>query len=630
VAVAGQRIVAVCEDNTVNVYDAVTGVLKLSLNPPQRVKKAEGSPDGSVLFFAHQRTREITVWDTQTGGLVHTLTMTSNINNIAVSSKGKYLGTSLSDDTFEFWEVESRRRGSHSLGQAVVSICWLEPEEKVALALKQAVVILEVITGRRLHTCLVYGDSVREIASLAGKHQLAVSSAWGTKSIITTIDTQTGSELLRSSPQTGISCFAFSGNGSRVFCATNTGNLLSFDTFTISFEWNRYLSRLGTIHSMSPLRSGHLAVNFGGSIQLLESEYTQPPATNPGQEIAHVYRMDTDRTISVYSKHHENVSLLDVKTMKTLVNHRVNFDELGVLSPFPPRFLCASIDRHIAVLRLRETNGFTLNLYDTNKVHKFVPIWEQISLRPVLLGTLSPTGTTLITVGDEDPSGGGDWELCVWSAVDGEILNATPFIRKGRPPYKITFTSKTQFYTEDHWVSSSPPRGEDVGDYANHDVQTTSTLPTTSKHSLLHPGALDTATPRTWSFLKTRSIPRTSVSKQPEVSSSQSRTGVHRKKYRVRKTFSLRTVKSRLEIKEESGEEILPANHYALDDNLEWVVDAESRRVCWLPPGYVTGVEDGHCFVGSSIVMIGQDGIVRNLMFSEPRVWSGLAYEPLL
>jgi WD40 repeat protein len=76
VTVAGQGIVALCEDNTVNVYDGVTGVLKMSLNAPQQVTRVEGSPDGSLLFFVHQRAHEITVWDTQTGGLIYTLTTT--------------------------------------------------------------------------------------------------------------------------------------------------------------------------------------------------------------------------------------------------------------------------------------------------------------------------------------------------------------------------------------------------------------------------------------------------------------------------------------------------------------------------------------------------------------------------
>ena len=153
VTVAGQTIIAVCNDNTVNAYDAVTGALKLSLDAPHRVAKAEGSPDESILFFAGQNAREITTWDMQTGGLIYTLTTTFEISNIAVSSKGKYLASCSSAGTFHFWEVESRREGSHSLSQEIgYSMCWLEPEDQIALVSNWtwAVVILEVTTGKKL------------------------------------------------------------------------------------------------------------------------------------------------------------------------------------------------------------------------------------------------------------------------------------------------------------------------------------------------------------------------------------------------------------------------------------------------------------------------------------------------
>jgi WD40 repeat protein len=111
-AVAGQRIAAVCGDNTVNVYDAVTGVLRLTLKAPQRVINVVGSPDGSVLFCAHQRFHEITLWDMQTGGLIHTFTMKSEIRDIAVSLTGRYLASCSHDGTLEFWDVERRCEGS--------------------------------------------------------------------------------------------------------------------------------------------------------------------------------------------------------------------------------------------------------------------------------------------------------------------------------------------------------------------------------------------------------------------------------------------------------------------------------------------------------------------------------------
>ena len=55
---------------------------------------------------------------------------------------------------------------------------------------------------------------------------------------------------------------------------------------------------------------------------------------------------------------------------------------------------------------------------------------------------------------------------------------------------------------------------------------------------------------------------------------------------------------------------------YSLDDGREWVV-CGSQRICWVPPGYIGSVEVSHCWAGSSLVMLGQDGMFRRLTFLE-------------
>ena len=397
---------------------------------------------------------------------------------------------------------------------------------------------------------------------------------------------------------------------------------------------------------MSPLRGGHLVVGSGEAIQLLGSEYARPSEASRDPEIAHVYQLDKDKAICGSSKDHKNVNLLDMGTMKILANHRTEFGELD--GSFTPRFLCASIDEDIAILRLRKPDGFALRRCGIGWTHS---LWEQLSLQPVLLGALSPDGHCIITVsGGEDLSGGGGgaWELCIRGELSGDVLNAIPFIQTGRPPRRIVFTSEKQFYTEERRVFSTPPRDEDESDCEDHHVQTTSTPSTTSKHPSLHPQEPG-VTPRTWSFLRKRQISKAIMPKQPEArhtsprvrksvtrrpdemttsttnSEDQLRAGVPHREYWVRKAFSLEGIRSDqaprfpIGIVEVPGEEILPEHPYSLDENLEWMVDAKSRRVCWLPPGYVTGIEGGHFFVGSSIVTAGQDGIVRKLTFREPR-----------
>jgi hypothetical protein len=204
-----------------------------------------------------------------------------------------------------------------------------------------------------------------------------------------------------------------------------------------------------------------------------------------------------------------------------------------------------------------------------------------------LVGALSPDGEKLVTVMEgEGPGGGGGWELCIREASDGKILSSVT--RAGRPPSNITFTSDTQFYTEHHPVraSSTPPSERNV---------------TSKPRSIL------------------RTIPGISHHISPTGSEVLFPTEGHHRDCHVRTTFTLTHSSNGYGIQEVSEEEILRARpYYALDENLEWVVDAKSRRVCWLPPGYVTGEENGHFFFGSSIVMAGKDGVVRKLTFREP------------
>jgi hypothetical protein len=53
---------------------------------------------------------------------------------------------------------------------------------------------------------------------------------------------------------------------------------------------------------------------------------------------------------------------------------------------------------------------------------------------------------------------------------------------------------------------------------------------------------------------------------------------------------------------------------YDVDDSHEWVVSG-SKRICWIPPGYIRSGEAGYCWAGSALVMVGQDETLRMLNF---------------
>ena len=57
---------------------------------------------------------------------------------------------------------------------------------------------------------------------------------------------------------------------------------------------------------------------------------------------------------------------------------------------------------------------------------------------------------------------------------------------------------------------------------------------------------------------------------------------------------------------------------YTLDANREWVLDAQSREICWIPAENMRRGNGGHFWVGTSLVMLGNDGVVRKLSFKEP------------
>ena len=148
IATSAQRIIAACGD-IVNVYDAVTFALRQSLRAPESVTNIRASPDGSTLFFAHSCS--VTMWDVQTGGLTHTFTTPSEINNIAVSTTGDHIAWSSSDGSIVSWNSYTNEEGEcFGNGEPVVTICWISPLE-LAVATATTVYIRNIATGKTSH-----------------------------------------------------------------------------------------------------------------------------------------------------------------------------------------------------------------------------------------------------------------------------------------------------------------------------------------------------------------------------------------------------------------------------------------------------------------------------------------------
>jgi len=137
-----QNIIVACED-IVNIYDAVTFALRQSLHTPEMVIKIQDLPDGSILFFAHSFS--VTMWDMQTGGLIHTFTVQSKINDIAVSAT--HIACGSSDGSITFWNSETKEETKgFGNGQPVIGIYWLPPL-KLAVVTQNSIHIQDFTLG---------------------------------------------------------------------------------------------------------------------------------------------------------------------------------------------------------------------------------------------------------------------------------------------------------------------------------------------------------------------------------------------------------------------------------------------------------------------------------------------------
>ena len=582
--VVDQKIVAVEGGNNVNVYDPVTGVLRLTLKSSQPVEKVSGPPDGSVLFCSHRHPDVVTMWDTQTGGLIHPFTVDFEIKDISVSLKVKFLASCSLDGTLRYWKVESRCGSSRKFGKPVTSVCCLGREEQVALALDEGtnlqggtILVAEMSTGTTLHTfSAFYGsESVRGMSFSTRNHKLAIQSTFD-RIVVTHPEQGERLDCTPPLPSGHMGPFAFSDSGGQIFCATNEGDLLRFDVGVYAETWVHLLSGLGAIPSIAFLGRGQLAANHGDSIQVLATEHARLPDGSE-QNISYVYPLN-GKEIGALSHNSMDIHVLDMETTGTISHHPI---ELNCDPLFPPRLLCASIDRGVAIFSLRNDLRTAVQAVSLDSRRL---IWEAPLQRKAVLGALSPDGEKLVLVMEGEELGGEDWEVCVREMPNGKMLSS--FVQTGKPPSNVVFVSETQFYAEHICVqsaSTSPPEtecifgdkaalGDDFGDI-------------TSASSKVHPHA-----------------------------------GGHHLSRHVQTNFTLTHASDGCDIRKASEEEIPWARpYYALDENLEWVVDVKSRRVCWLPQGYVTGKENGHFFWGSSIVMAGQDGVVRRLTFREPR-----------
>ena len=447
----GRRIAAACEDGTVNIYDSITGVLRQSLSPPEPVRTIRGSPDGSIFFCAHE-TPSITVWDMQTGGLIHAFVVERNPGDIALSMKGRYLACGFPGSYIKVWGVTSKIESpaiwtSSPATQQTAHFCWLEPEEQLAISTGTSVQVWDIVAGTILRsfptTFPVYHVTYSE-----KHHQLAIVASSAPETTITFVNPQTGKSTPHQTSQT-FSCFTFSQTTEELVCGMETHGL---QLFNVSTQRWRHIEHTDAVTSVSSLPNGTIVANTAGAgIRLLNLDGGYAAPEQPTMSFLTVHSIDEGKIIAILSNSRDFIVLLEASTMKQLL--KIPVERTHPTPTHTPRVFCASLDKRLAFCSFHEKERWHIQSWGFDDNH---PKWTMEVDGPPSIGGISPSGAQIMAYHCVESRN----FIRLWDARNGQLKAER---QAGRVhPLSITFDSETRFLSRfETYVTSynvTPPQ----------------------------------------------------------------------------------------------------------------------------------------------------------------------------
>ena len=557
IATSGQRIIAACGD-IVNIYNAVTGALQQFLHAPEIVAKIQDSPDGSTLFFAHSSSA--TMWDVQTGGLIHTFTTQSKINDIAVSAT-HLACSSPGSSIVTFWNIYTKEEDKcFRNSQPVITIYQVSPHD-LAVMTQNTLCIYNVVVGETLGGFSIPGHAWG-IVYLEDNMEFMV----GTSQLSSEVPGQEESFFVRCkrkrlenvhheleashwefvelgwSPAHNGQLLNPTLVGEEIACITTNG-VQSFNTRLGSFRWTNNPPLLDTATSLAVSLNRNLVVQTRDYIQIFSVDVLASGDTHNDSSVSHIYPLGKKYIICVQPT--GRLTLLELEDLRELRNTSPLQSLLTGLvlfarGPTPTNrspFACASLSRGLVA----ELGACAV--MEAWQSGTPLPDWKDTAEEGAQLCGWSPECTRVVTVYSSPRR-----ELRVKDVKDGITL-ADLILEDDDSGeiYDIIFDSETIFHlTIDRPGQHIQIRYDIVASPSGH-----------HSHTVTRGGRVRLLAPRTE-----------------------------------------------------------PA--YTLDVNCEWVLDAKRRKVCWISPGDIRRGDGGHFWAGSSLVMVGDDGVVRKVTFKDP------------
>ena len=619
------RIAAASDDGTVGVYDSVTGALRLSLSPPDPVRTIKGSPDGSMLFCAHQGP-SITVWDIQTGGLIHTFVLETQARDIAVSLTGRYLAFGLSSGTVKVWEIASN-----------MEVATFESDSPLTH--------LEV-AALRSGSSLAYSEVATSESDSPLFQSEAVALANG--SSLTHWEVTT---LGSSSSLTHSEVATFEGDSSLTHSEAAT------------FESDSPLSHLevAAFESGSPLTyfcwlepGEQLVIANGASVRIrdvISGEVVRSFTIN-GSAYGVVFAQRLNKFAILAASEFENtVTIVDSRTGTSFTDATPQRLSCFAFSQITTELVCGTNDSGLQL--------FNISLREWRQFHHPATTTSVSALSSGFIVANVPGSGIQFLSTDEvhtPPQQLTISVLAVHALDQDDIIAVIPNSRDRTTLLELaTMSSLLTIPTQ---TRATPTRRPPILCASvthriavccyQHGRQV-------ARLELWRPGDEAPA----W-ICKIGGVPRLvgrispSGSRLVALDDDGSRTYVwmwdtENGSCKVAKSVGRHWPKHPLEIKFESEDQFYsqhegcripftisspsantysiahheqvpspkqPQRYYSVDEAREWVVRSSSR-ICWIPPGYIGSDEHSYCWIGNTLVMAGQDGVLRKLAFRE-------------
>ena len=302
----------------VQVFNAMTGVNRVTFDGDKALSTVAFSPDDGFLVFGHLD-GTINIWDVQTGTMSRTLkrNRSSFSMSFAFSSCGTMIASGDFDGTVRIWNILLGKcvRVFQGHSGAVKDVCWLATSNQIVSASYDLTVRIWDVGDQMCSKIFAqYQDLVTAIASSRGF--LLVVSTNGTVNIY---DSQSG-DIIHIIRSNNISHSRFSIDGSKVLLASeHSGDIWDITTKTLtrvrSIDYNGH-------HVMFSPDGTRVASIYGKFLKIWKTD----AGYNHHEVSTHVHKTISDVYISpqlVALKSENAAEILDVTTGQSLFTYPV-------------------------------------------------------------------------------------------------------------------------------------------------------------------------------------------------------------------------------------------------------------------------------------------------------------------